>query len=151
MLKHIPILLTPDLLRVMMEMGHGEELLLCDANYPAKSGAGERLYVTGCSIVELLEDILYYFPLDETAEHAATGMETCRESGRFDQYRALVEGNGSRLEIVERYDFYERARGAAARVVTTDLTRGGNIILKKGVVAKADLPSRHGENHGDGA
>jgi L-fucose mutarotase len=61
-LKHIPELLTPELLKVMMEMGHGEELLLCDANYPAKSSAGERIYVTGCSITELLTYVLHYFP-----------------------------------------------------------------------------------------
>lgn len=141
MLKHIAGLLTPDLLKIMMEMGHGEELLLCDANYPAKSGAGERLYLTGCSISELLKTILFYFPLDGSVEFAAVVMEVCRESERFGQYKALVEESGSKLEVVERYDFYERASGAVAKVITTDMTRGGNILLKKGVVAEADLPA----------
>ena len=151
MLKHIPPALTPDLLRVMMEMGHGEELLLCDANYPAKSGAGERLYVTGYPIVELLKVILYYFPLDTTVTYAATVMKSCRESESFPRYQALVEENGSLLDAVSRYRFYERGNGAVARVITTDMTKGGNIILKKGAVTEADLPvlRREASSHGD--
>jgi len=143
MIKHIPALLTPDLLKVMMEMGHGDELLLCDANYPAKSGSGEYLCLTGCSITELLEVILYYFPLDISVEYAAVTMELCRESGRFEKYKTLVEKEGAKLEALERYKFYERAKGVAAKVVTTDLTRGGNILLKKGTVAEIDLVERH--------
>ena len=151
MLKHISMWLTPDLIKIMMEMGHGEELLLCDANCPAKLGAGERLYVTGCSIPELLTAILYYFPLDETAEYAAIGMESSRESERYEQYKSLIAENGARLETAERFNFYERARGAVVRVITTDRTKGGNILLKKGRVAEAALPVSHGMGERDGA
>lgn len=145
MLKHIPKMLTPDLFRVIMEMGHGEELLLCDANYPAKSGAGERVYLSGCLISELLEILLYYFPLDDTVEYAAVVMESCRdlERGRYGQYEALIEKSGSRLEAVERHAFYLRANGVVAKVITTDMIKGGNILLKKGVVTQNDLCSRY--------
>jgi L-fucose mutarotase len=140
MLKNIPKLLTPELLRAMMEMGHGEELLLCDGNYPAKTFTCERLYIMSCRVDELLEAILYCFPLDLTVQSAATVMDSCGRE-RLERYAAAVEANGSKLDKMGRFEFYERARSAAALVITADTTRGGNILLKKGVVSEDDLPA----------
>jgi len=138
MLMHIPKLLTPELIRLLMEMGHGEELLICDANYPAMTGAGERQYITGCHIDELLEIILYYFPLDRAVAYAAVVMDSCPNE-RLERYTSLVEIGGSRLDTMDRFTFYDRARGAVAKVVTNDTTRGGNILIRKGVVTETDL------------
>ena len=140
MLKNIPGLFTPQILRVMMEMGHGDRLLLCDANYPNAQGGGERIDLPHADIRELLEMVLYFFPLDRSVECAAAVMESCREGARYEQYRSLVEINGSKLVTVERFAFYRQAERAAARIVTADMTRGGNILLTKGVVTPDDLP-----------
>ena len=138
MLRYIPPLLTPALFKVMMEMGHGETLLLCDANYPGTSGGGERIVLTNCTVLEVLEAVLVFFPLDVSVACAATVMASSRESGCFARYQPLVERCGSGLKAVERYEFYACAGNAAAKVITTDFAKGGNILLQKGVVSAED-------------
>lgn len=139
MLLNIPRIFTPELLRLMMELGHGEELLICDANFPYRStGCQEKnlVHITGCSIVQLLEEVLQFFPLDQTVETAAIVMESAKESDTFDTYKKLLEGSPAPtvLGTVPRFDFYDRARNAIGVVITSDTVKGGNILLKKGVV-----------------
>ena len=136
MLKHIPKSFTPDLLKLLMEMGHGEEVLIADGNFPQKSMnvINESIYIPTCNISELLKDILHFFPLDKAVEYAAFAMESVKEGQRYGEYVKLIEENGSKLELVERFKFYELADKAIGIVVTADTTKGGNILLKKGVV-----------------
>lgn len=135
MLMHIPKCFTPDLLRLLMEMGHGEELLICDGNFPHLSIAGSPVYITGLTVPQLLGEILRFFPLDQTVEKAAVIMESAKESDIYESFAQLL---GS-LEVVTRFDFYERARSAAGLIVTSDTVKGGNILLKKGVVKDEDF------------
>ena len=138
MLKNIPRSFTPDLIKLMMEMGHGEELLIADANYPALTTGGNipRLYITGHKISELLADILRFFPLDEMADFPAVVMEAAKESEVYDIYSDLLKTAGSKgkIETAERFDFYKRAANVTGIVITSDTVKAGNILIKKGVV-----------------
>ncbi|MCL1792666.1 MAG: fucose isomerase [Oscillospiraceae bacterium] len=136
MLKNIPKSFTPELLKLLMEMGHGEEVLIADGNFPQKSMncQTEAIYVPVCDISGLLGDILNFFPLDRAVEFAACAMESVKEGQRYGQYSKLIEDNGSKLLLVERFKFYECAKNAVGIIVTADTTKGGNILIKKGVV-----------------
>lgn len=139
MLLHIPRNFTPELLNTMMKLGHGEELLITDANFPYTSvgKAGENpVYITGVTIAELLKEILYFFPLDQTVEKAAVVMESAKESDSFDTFAKLLAEASvpTVLASVPRFEFYDRAKGAAGVIVTSDTVKGGNILIKKGVV-----------------
>ena len=142
MLKGIPKILPPELMKILMEMGHGDELLLCDGNYP-KLGSPERcVRMDGHGIPEILDAILRYFPLDTYVEHPTVLMavvpgdpykpeiwETYREIG------AKYEEKGLREEAVEKADFYPRGAKCYACIATGETALYANIILKKGVVA----------------
>lgn len=139
MLKNIPTLFTPDLLRLMMAMGHGDELLISDGNFPAMiAGRPDipRIYLPVADIAVLLSDILRFFPLDETADTPLLVMESARESGAYRQYREAADkaGVSAAIGAVERFAFYGRVAGAAGIVITASTVKGGNILLKKGVV-----------------
>ena len=144
MLKHIPKTFTPDLLKLLMEMGHGEEILIADGNFPQKSMSVKNIktasiYIPTFSISELLKDILYFFPLDKTVEYAAFAMESVKEGQRYGEYVKLIEENGSKLELVERFKFYDLVEKAVGIIVTADTTKGGNILIKKGVVTLSEI------------
>jgi L-fucose mutarotase len=134
MLKHIPKTFTPELLKMLMEMGHGEEILIADGNFPQKSMNISSIFIPVNNISELLKDILHFFPLDKAVEYAAFAMESVKEGQRFSEYTTLVKENDSKLELVERFKFYELAEKATGIIVTADTTKGGNILIKKGVV-----------------
>jgi len=136
MLKHIPKSFTPELLKLLMEMGHGEEILIADGNFPQKSMnlKQESIYIPVCDISALLKDILHFFPLDNSVEFAARAMESVKEGPRYGEYAQLIEENSSRLELVERFKFYDLVKKAAGIIVTADDTKGANILIKKGVV-----------------
>ena len=141
MLKHIPKSFTPDLLKLLMEMGHGEGVLIADGNFPQESMncKNKSIYIPTCNISELLKDVLYFFPLDKAVEYAAFAMESVKEGQRYGEYVKLIETeNNSKLELVERFKFYELAEKAVGIIVTADTTKGGNILIKKGVVSSDD-------------
>jgi L-fucose mutarotase len=139
MLKNIPFSFTPDLLCLMMAMGHGEEMLISDGNFPAlTTGPQEipRIYLPVTDIAPLLRDILRFFPLDETVEAPLTVMESAKESGAYQQYREAADraGISAAVGTLGRFEFYKQASGAAGIVITASTVKGGNILLKKGVV-----------------
>ena len=138
MLKHIPKIFTPDLLKLLMETGHGEAILIADGNFPHKSMniKTESIYIPTCNISDLLKEILHFFPLDKAVEFAASAMESVTEGQRYGEYTKLIEENGSKLELVGRFEFYDLAEKAIGIIVTADTTKGGNILLKKGVVTE---------------
>lgn len=136
MLKHIPKEFTPELIGLLMEMGHGEELLICDANFPWKSQGLYPVYLPVDSIADLLKDILYFFPLDESEPDPVWMMKSAAQSGALKKCDVVLAQNDFRagIQCEERFAFYEHARRAAGVVVTADTTRGGNILIRKGVV-----------------
>jgi L-fucose mutarotase len=139
MLMHIPRSFSPELLALMAAMGHGEELLLGDGNFPLLSTGGpgvKRIQLPIRDIAGLLADILYFFPLDETVEAPLTVMESAKESGAYGRYGEILSGLGIKAAIglVERFAFYDRAAKAVGIVISADTTKGGNVLLKKGVI-----------------
>ena len=141
MLKHIPKTFTPELLKLLSETGHGETILISDGNFPQKSMnlIDESIFIPVDNISELLKDILHFFPLDKAVETAAFAMESVKEGQRYDEYVKLIEENGSKLGLVGRFEFYDLAKDSMGIIVTSDTTKGGNILIKKGVVKDDDM------------
>ena len=141
MLKGIPSILTPELLKILMEMGHGDELLLCDGNYP-KFGCPERcVRLDGHGIPEILDAVLRFFPLDGYEEHPVVFMQVLPgdpyQPEILDTYREIgkkYEKDGLRETAVHKKDFYPRGAKCYACVATGETALYANVILKKGVV-----------------
>lgn len=140
MLKNIPPLLGPDLLYALRAMGHGDEIAIVDANFPAEYLGPEVIRLDGISATDVLEAILTVMPLDEFVDEAALGMAVVGEPDRREPIHDLFEQAISRHEpgqgffTLERFAFYERTRGCAAIVQTGETRLYGNIILKKGII-----------------
>lgn len=140
MLKGIPSIISPKLLKIMMEMGHGDEIVIGDGNFPGKSINANCVRCDGHNVPELLEAMLKLFPLDTYAKPVYI-MEKVPgdtvETPIWDEYRKLVKPyTNEELEQVERFAFYERAKKAYAVVMTGETALYANIILKKGVVTE---------------
>lgn len=142
MLKGIPEILSPELMRVLMEMGHGDELVLADGNFPATSHARRLVRADGHGVPALLEAVLQFLPLDTFVETPAAVMQPVDDNTAappiWQDYRDLMlaaEGRDIPLEFVDRFAFYERAKHAFAIVATGETAIYANLILKKGVVS----------------
>ena len=142
MLKTISPLLSPGLLAILAEMGHGDELVLADANFPAAALAKRLIRADGLAIPPLLEAILRLFPLDNFVPNPALVMRRVDSPGEdapiWREYQRLLEAAESRavsLQTLERMEFYQRTREAYAIVATGELALYGNLIIKKGVIA----------------
>lgn len=142
MLKGIPDILSPELLKVLHEMGHGDDLVIGDANYPAASNARILIRSDGHGVPELLDAILTLFPLDEYVPHPVALMQVVPGDPTVpvvqEEIRKVVrrhEPKGDALvETIERFAFYERARKAYAILATTEKKLYGCMIIKKGVI-----------------
>jgi L-fucose mutarotase len=141
MLIGIPPILTPDLLKILMEMGHGDELVIADGNFPAASVARRLVRSDGTGVPELLDAILALFPLDTYSSHPVALMQVVPGDTVvptiWDTYRQVLRRRshgGDVIEHVERFAFYERARKAYAVVSTGEAALYANVILTKGVV-----------------
>lgn len=141
MLKGIPEILSPELLKVLMEMGHGDEIVLADGNFPAASIAKRLVRCDGHNIPELLEAVLKLFPLDPYVATPVALMQVVPgdtvETPIWEVYQDIVckfEPVNNKFEHIERFAFYERAKKAYAVVATGEKALYANIILKKGVV-----------------
>jgi L-fucose mutarotase len=142
MLKGIHPLLHADLLHALAAMGHGDELAIVDANFPAASVARRLIHASGASAPEALDAILTVFPLDTFLRPAALTMQAVGNVGAVPEpvrdFAAVFARHGRGavdLGSLEREAFYARARGAYAVVRTGDLRAYGNILLVKGVVS----------------
>jgi L-fucose mutarotase len=146
MLKGIHPLLTPELLKLMMEMGHDDALVLCDANFTAMSIAAGKpvIRLTGVSMLQAVQAVTSLLPLAADVPHPAAFMAV---SGEGDTYRSALQREvitlltsellpGQSVEPVERYAFYDRARAAYAYVLTGEKQPFGNFILRKGVIGE---------------
>ncbi len=142
MLKGIDKLLTGDLLKLLCDMGHGDELVIADANFPADALADRLIRLPGIDGVRAAEAVLSVFPLDTYSDPAYIMdlTEGDREKGMpepeiWPMYQELVRKNGAAgLARMERYDFYSRARKAYAILQTGEERQYGNLLLVKGVV-----------------
>ena len=142
MLKGIPSILTPELLKILMEMGHGDTIVIGDGNFPAASiAANSRLIrLDGHGVPEILDAILQLFPLDPYVEAPVSLMEVVPgdpvETPIWDEYAKLVEKHepGTKIGHIERFAFYDVAKKAYAVIATGETALYANIILQKGVV-----------------
>jgi len=139
MLKNIPAIIPPELLKILAEMGHGDEIVLGDGNFPAASNAKRLVRCDGHGVPELLEAILQLFPLDTYVENPAALMQVTPGDSVvpviWEEYKSIIAKHGNfKLEEVERFAFYERAREAYAIIATSESALYANIILKKGVL-----------------
>jgi len=144
MLKGLDPLLNADLLHVLRAMGHGDELVIVDANFPATSTGRRLVRMDGVSATRALVAILSVMPLDDFVGEPCARMEVvgdpdavpavCQE---FQKIIDRAEGGKFQLARIERFAFYERARGAFALVQTGETRLYGNVLLKMGVVRPA--------------
>ncbi|MDP4182182.1 MAG: L-fucose mutarotase [Bacillota bacterium] len=141
MLKGIPSILPPDLLKIMMEMGHGDEIVISDGNFPAANFAQRLIRCDGRNVPELLDSILKFFPLDPYVDAPVALMQVVPgdsvETPIWDVYKKIInihEPKYNKIENIERFAFYERAKKAYAVIATGEKALYANIIIKKGVV-----------------
>ncbi len=144
MLRNIDPLLTPDLLKILREMGHGDEIAIVDANYPAVTDGRRVVRLAGVSATEALRAILTVLPLDTYVEHAAHRMQVVGDPDRIEpitvEFQKLLDElavEDVTLGSLERFAFYARVKDAFAVVSTAEGRLYGNIILKKGVIPPA--------------
>jgi len=150
MLKNIPACITPELMKILMEMGHGDEIILADANFPAVTICTESnarfIRIGGVKIPELLDAILKFFPLDSMVDKPVAVMEKTPDMDfvppNWPHYVESVGKADSRIksiddfEYIERFSFYDRAKGAFVIVSTGDISRHANILLKKDLMTE---------------
>jgi L-fucose mutarotase len=146
MLKYIDPLLSPDLLLVLAAMGHGDELVIVDANFPAVSTAQRLIRLDGVSATRTLQAVLSLFPLDDFVDSPTAVMQVVNAPEMVpeivQEFKHIVnaaEGRDVKCTAVERLEFYERTRGAFAVIVTGETRLYGNIILKKGIIRPASV------------
>jgi L-fucose mutarotase len=139
MLKGISPLLSPELLMTLYEMGHGDEIILADAHFPAHNIGPKVIRADGLKVAQLLEAIMPLFELDCSADPLC--MMQVTSGNQLDEtveanYMKAIERHAPQAPQpirIGRLDFYTRAKSAYAIVVTGELRRYGNLILKKGV------------------
>ena len=139
MLKGISPVISPELLKILCEMGHGDEIVIGDSNFPAASNAKRLVRLDGHGVPEILEGILKLIPLDTYVESPAMLMATGEGEATpeiWAKYEEIItaENGETNISQIERFAFYERARNAYAVVATGESAIYANIILKKGVV-----------------
>ncbi len=141
MLKNIPSILNPELLKIMMEMGHGDEIVIADGNFPAFAYPEKVVRLDGHGIPEIMDAMLKYFPLDPYVENPTIFMEVLPNDPYvpeiWDVYREIgnkYEEEGLREIGINKFDFYDRAKNAYAVITTSEGALYANVILKKGVV-----------------
>ena len=145
MLKGIPKIISPELLKVLAEMGHSDTLVIADGNFPSESVGKNAIVIRadGHGAPELLSAILQLFPLDTYVEKPVSLMEVMPgdpvETPIWEEYKAIVKNVCGRdvdaIGTIERFAFYEAARSAYAIIATGESALYANIILQKGIVA----------------
>ncbi|WP_369049296.1 L-fucose mutarotase [Tenacibaculum sp. UWU-22] len=140
MLKGISPLISPELLKILAEMGHGDEIIFSDAHYPAKSLNANVIRLDGVKISKLLSGVLPLFVLDQYVKDPLVMMAAVEgdvlDPKVEDNYLKNIQETNPKVNSIQRIDrfaFYERSKRAYAVVVTGETAKYGNILLKKGV------------------
>lgn len=148
MLKNIPPLLTPDALHALANMGHGDDVAIVDANFPAASmaakGGARLVQLAGASATQALQAVLQLLPLDDFVPEAAWTMQVVGDAAAVPEpvaeFAAALQAVGeASAATLERFDFYQRAQSAFLILQTGESRKYGNILLRKGVIA-SDAP-----------
>lgn len=146
MLKNIPKILSPELLKVLCEMGHSDRICIADGNFPAESMGKDAIVIRmdGHNVPEILDAILTVFPLDTYVETPAVLMELMDcDKGKvatpiWDTYRDIIskydERGASCVGNIDRFDFYDEAKKCYCIIATGESAIYANIMLQKGVV-----------------
>ena len=144
MLKGISPILSPELLKVLCEMGHSDTIVIADGNFPAETmGKGNIvLRMDGHGVPEILEAILHVFPLDQYVEKPVKLMERVpgdnADVSIWKTYEKMIEAEEPRgisvIEKLERFAFYDEAKKAYAIIATTETSQYANVVLQKGCV-----------------
>ena len=139
MLKGLSPLWSPDLLHALASMGHGDELVLTDANFPAANHARRLVQLPGTGAPAVLDAVLTLLPLDDFVTQAALTMQVVGDASNVPpvvaEFDAVLARHGCAASAaLERFAFYERASRAFAIVATGERRIYGNILLKKGVL-----------------
>jgi L-fucose mutarotase len=141
MLKGIPAILSPEMLKVLMEMGHGDEIVIADGNFPSASMAQRLLRCDGHGVPAILDAVMQLFPLDTFVEKPVALMAVVPGHNYvptiWDHYKKIIVASGepfTNFDFIDRFAFYDRARKAYAVVASGESALYANIILKKGVI-----------------
>ena len=144
MLKGIPPIISPDLLKALAEMGHGDSLVIADGNFPAESVGKNAIVIRadGHGVPEILDAVLSLIPLDSYVEKPVALMEvvpgdTCGIPEIWNTYKDILnkhEPNNCAIEMTERFAFYEKAKNAYLIIATGETAIYANVMLQKGVV-----------------
>jgi L-fucose mutarotase len=139
MLKKIPPALNGDLLKILRDMGHGDELTISDANYPSASNHGRLVRLDGISMTEALEYILEIFPLDDFVDSPVFLMspgpgEAPPLLGAVQPIVDKAHGKPVKVTPTPRFDFYKLAHQSYACVATAERRLYGDIVIKKGIL-----------------
>ena len=144
MLKGIPKILSPELLKVLAEMGHSDRIVISDGNFPAESMGknGIVIRMDGHGVPEILDAILQVFPLDTYVEQPVSLMEVMKgdkvETPIWDTYKEIIAKYDDRgaavVGNIERFRFYDEAKTAYCIIATGESALYANVMLQKGVV-----------------
>lgn len=144
MLKGIPKIISPELLKVLSEMGHSDRIVIADGNFPAESMGRDHIVIRcdGHNVPELLDAILQVFPLDSYVDRPVTLMEVMKgdtvETPIWDEYKKIVKKYDDRgakaIGNIDRFDFYDEAKKAYAIIATGESALYANVMLQKGVI-----------------
>ena len=141
MLKGIPKIIPSDLMKILMDMGHGDEIVIADGNFPAETLAKRIVRCDGHNVPEILEAVLKFFPLDTYVKFPVSLMEIVQgdtiKPTIWKEYENIIkkyDKDFTSFEFVERFKFYDRTKEAFAVVATSEAALYANIILKKGVI-----------------
>ena len=144
MLKGINPMLSPELLKVLCEMGHSDTIVIADGNFPAQTMGknGIVLRMDGHGVPEILEAILEVFPLDQYVDQPVSLMERVpgdqADVSIWKTYEAMIDKAEPRgagvIQKLERFAFYEEAKKAYAIIATSETSQYANVILQKGCV-----------------
>jgi L-fucose mutarotase len=148
MLKGIPKILSPELLKVLCEMGHSDRIVIADGNFPSESMGKDAIVIRcdGHGVPEILDAILQVFPLDTYVENPVNLMQLMPDDvGKvetliWDTYKEIVKKHDDRGEAaignIERFAFYDEAKTAYAIIATGESAIYANVMLQKGVVVE---------------
>lgn len=139
MLKNVPKIMSPQLLKILCEMGHGDEIVIADGNFPAETCGQRVVRADGHGGEEILDAVLSLIPLDTYAQENLLLMQTTNGDPTptiWDKYFAIAKKHDDNLRAsnLERFEFYERAKKAYAVIATGESAIYANVIIKKGVI-----------------
>jgi len=142
MLKGVPAVISPELLKILSEMGHGDEIVIADANFPSANYGKRLIRADGIGGAEILDAVLALIPLDTYSDPNMILMQLMEcDKGKvnpiiWEEYRSIAEKHDNNLKLgnIDRFSFYDRAKEAYAVIATGEKAIYANIIIKKGVI-----------------